>query len=136
MSETIIKIPSELENKTLEWINAQNYLQSNIHIYYIENYLNEHLPKLKFIAGEYNESIGFDKKWKLEEGNYKITIVVTNTLNGELILVWDIYQQIGDKKTWFRNYLKEPAFKCYYILKKLNELLIQMQEAKTNENSI
>jgi hypothetical protein len=134
MSENIIKIPEELESKTLEWINAQNYLQSNINIYYIENYLNEQLPKLKFIAGKYNESIGFDKKWELKEGTYKITIVVTNTLNVELILVWDICQQVGDKKVWVRNYVKESAFKFYYILKKLNELLIKKQEEKSNGN--
>ena len=77
MSKNIIEIPPELESKTLEWINAQNYLQLEIEYHYILNYLANILPELGFIT---EKNYIYDNKWHLEDNNFDITIKIDDYL--------------------------------------------------------
>lgn len=125
MSKNIIEIPLELESKTLEWVNAQNYLQSEIHYYYIKDYVNKYLPELGFTTIEDDKDI-----WYRKDENFEIRVVISISA---VVLVWIKFERVENHKRGFVNRLSEPSYKFYYILQKLNYLLIQMQEQKTNE---
>lgn len=127
MSKNIIEIPPELESKTLEWLNALNYLQSEIEYHNVFDYLAKILPELGFIT---TKNYIYDNKWHIEDKNFDITVKINRE---DIILKWITFKSTPKKRIGFVNTLREPFFKFYYILKQLNTLLIQMQEQKTNE---
>lgn len=124
----MLPIPEHLEKTTLNFISAQQELQSEINYHFVYNYLENQLPNFGF------KFYDFKNCWEFKNEN--IEIIISNDKYEKeycptnIFLKWVEFSKIDNKRVGFCNGIKRPYFEFYYFLKQLNHLLIKIEAKK------